>query len=320
VTLTDLFQLLADGLVLGTMYGLIAVGYTMVYGILQIINFAHGEIFMLGGFGALFVYVWVPGLREISLWAALPVMLLVAVLVSVSAAVAAERFAYRPLRSASRLAPLITAIGLSLFLQQFVFNFFTLPGKSPGVTAPVPFPQLPGGPLHLGGVTVSYASVLTVVVAAVAMVALSHLVRRTRTGRAMQATAQDPRTARLMGIDTDRVIVIAFVIGAVLAAVACLTQGLRLGTISYNMGFIAGLKGFTAAVLGGIGNIQGAMLGGVVLGIAESLASGLLPHLPALDTFGGSVWKDVWAFVILIVVLLIRPQGLLGERLATDRA
>ncbi|MDT7845598.1 branched-chain amino acid ABC transporter permease [Streptomyces justiciae] len=316
---TDFLQLLTDGLVLGSMYGLIAVGYTMVYGILQIINFAHGEIFMLGGFGALFVYAWVPALHETSLWVALPVMLVVAVLVSTTAAVAAERFAYRPLRGASRLAPLITAIGLSLFLQQVVFNFFTLPGSSVGVTAPVPFPQLPGRPLHLGGVTVSYAAILTVVVAAAAMTGLAYFVGRTRTGRAMQATAQDPKTARLMGIDTDRIIVVAFAIGAVLAAFACVTQGLRLGTISYNMGFIAGLKGFTAAVLGGIGNIHGAMLGGVVLGVAESLASGLLPHIPSLDTFGGSVWKDVWAFVILIVVLLVRPQGLLGERIA-DRA
>ncbi|MGW5640971.1 branched-chain amino acid ABC transporter permease [Streptomyces sp. NPDC003832] len=319
MTLTDFFQLLTDGLVLGSMYGLIAVGYTMVYGILQIINFAHGEIFMLGGFGALFIYAWVPALNEASLWAALPVMLVVAVLVSVSAAVAAERFAYRPLRGASRLAPLITAIGLSLFLQQVVFNFFTLPGGSMGITAPVPFPQLPGKPFEVGGVAVSYASVLTVLIAAAAMVGLAWFVGRTRTGRAMQATAQDPKTARLMGIDTDRIIVIAFALGAVLAAVACLTQGLRLGTISYNMGFIAGLKGFTAAVLGGIGNIPGAMLGGVVLGVAEALASGVLPHVPSLSTFGGSVWKDVWAFVILIVVLLVRPQGLLGERVA-DRA
>ncbi|MEV6196214.1 branched-chain amino acid ABC transporter permease [Streptomyces sp. NPDC051920] len=319
MTSTDLLQLLTDGLVLGSMYGLIAVGYTMVYGILQIINFAHGEIFMMGGFGALFVYAWVPALHEIPLWAALPVMLLVAVLVSVGAAVAAERLTYRPLRDAPRLAPLITAIGLSLFLQQFVFNFFTLPGTSMGVTAPVPFPQLGGGPVQLGGVSVSYAAVLTLVVAAGAMGSLTWFVGRTRTGRAMQATAQDPKTARLMGIDTDRVIVIAFALGAALAAVACLTQGLRLGTISYNMGFIAGLKGFTAAVLGGIGNIRGAMLGGIVLGVAESLASGVLPHLPSLQMFGGSVWKDVWAFVILIVVLLIRPQGLLGERIA-DRA
>ncbi|MFF2327970.1 MULTISPECIES: branched-chain amino acid ABC transporter permease [unclassified Streptomyces] len=319
MTLNDITQLLADGLVLGAMYGLIAVGYTMVYGILQLINFAHGEIFMLGGFGALFVYAWVPGLHTISLWAALPVMLLAAVLVSVTAAVAAERLTYRPLRRAPRLAPLITAIGLSLFLQQVVFNFFTLPGRNMGVTAPVTFPQLPGKPIHVAGISLQYAAVITLVVAAVAMTGLAYFVKRTRTGRAMQATSQDPDTARLMGIDTDRIIVIAFAIGAVLAAVACVAQGLRLGSISYNMGFIAGLKGFTAAVLGGIGNIHGAMLGGVVLGVAESVASGILPHIPAFHMFGGSVWKDVWAFVILIVVLLIRPQGLLGERIA-DRA
>ncbi|MEV5843805.1 branched-chain amino acid ABC transporter permease [Streptomyces sp. NPDC051985] len=319
MTGTELTQLLADGLVLGSMYGLIAVGYTMVYGILQIINFAHGEIYMLGGFGALFVYAWVPGLRAVPLWAALPVLLVVAVLVSVAAAVGAERFAYRPLRGAPRLAPLISAIGLSLFLQQVVFNFYTLPGGSTGVTAPVPFPQFEGKPFDLAGVQISAAGLLTLALAATGMVALTWFVRRTRTGRAMQATAQDPATARLMGIDTDRIIVIAFAIGAALAAVACVTQGLRLGTISYNMGFITGLKGFTAAVLGGIGNIQGAMAGGVVLGLAESLASGALPHIDALAMFSGSVWKDVWAFVILIVVLLIRPQGLFGERVA-DRA
>ncbi|MFG3288781.1 branched-chain amino acid ABC transporter permease [Streptomyces sp. NPDC048179] len=301
------------------MYGLIAVGYTMVYGILQIINFAHGEIYMLGGFGALFVYAWVPGLRAVPLWAALPVLLVVAVLVSVAAAVGAERFAYRPLRGSPRLAPLISAIGLSLFLQQVVFNFYTLPGGSTGVTAPVPFPQFEGRPFDLAGVQISAAGLLTLALAATGMVALTWFVRRTRTGRAMQATAQDPATARLMGIDTDRIIVIAFAIGAALAAVACVTQGLRLGTISYNMGFITGLKGFTAAVLGGIGNIRGAMAGGVVLGLAESLASGALPHIDALAMFSGSVWKDVWAFVILIVVLLIRPQGLFGERVA-DRA
>ncbi|MFF7334847.1 branched-chain amino acid ABC transporter permease [Streptomyces sp. NPDC090306] len=301
------------------MYGLMAVGYTMVYGILQIINFAHGEIYMLGGFGALFVYSWVPGLRDVPLWAALPVLLVAGVTVSVCAALAAERLAYRPLRHAPRLAPLISAIGLSLFLQQFVFNFFTLPGGSVGVTAPVPFPQFDTAPIGWGGVQVSAAGLLTLFLAAAAMFALTWFVGRTRTGRAMQATAQDPSTARLMGIDTDRIIVIAFAVGAALAALACVTQGLRLGTISYNMGFITGLKGFTAAVLGGIGNIRGAMAGGVVLGLAESLASGALPHIDAMSMFSGSVWKDVWAFVILIVVLLIRPQGLFGERVA-DRA
>lgn len=239
--------------------------------------------------------------------------------IAVVATLAAERFAYRPLGTAPRLAPLISAIGLSLFLQQVVFNFFTLPGGSMGVTAPVPFPQFEGKPLQFGGVHISWADLLTLALAEACMVGLAYFVPRTRTGRAMQATAQDPRTSQLMGIDTNRIIVIAFAIGAALAAIACVTQGLRLGTVSYNMGFITGLKGFTAAVLGGIGNINGAMAGGVVLGLAESLASGALPHIEVMAMFSGSVWKDVWAFVILIVVLLIRPQGLFGERVA-DRA
>jgi branched-chain amino acid transport system permease protein len=322
VTTTVFLQLVTNGIVQGAMYGLIAVGYTMVYGIIQLINFAHGEIFMLGGFGALAVYLWIPPVQHLPLLAALPIMLIGGMVLSVIVAVAAERFAYRPLRTAPRLAPLITAIGLSILLQQLVFLWFPQPGGGGsvhfGVTAPLQFPTFGGQPFNLGGVLLQRADLLTVIVAVVCMAFLAYFVARTRTGRAMQATAQDPDTARLMGINTDKVIVVAFALGALFAAVAAITQGLRFGQVSYDMGFSAGLKAFTAAVLGGIGNVYGAMVGGVVLGVAEQLSTGILAHYHATQQWG-TAWQDVWAFVLLIIVLLIRPQGLLGERVA-DRA
>ncbi len=302
-------QQLANGVVLGATYGLIALGYTMVYGIIQLINFAHGEIFMIGAFGSYATYRYVlPDSTPVGV--ALPLMLLGGMVASVAIAVTIERLAYRPLRHAPRLAPLITAIGISIFLQELVRLYF------PGAKSKIAFPQLIGGdPLPLGfGATISRAKAVVVVVAIVCMIALATFIRRSRTGRAMQATAQDPDTARLMGINTDRIIVTAFVLGASLAAVAGLAQGLYLGQIDFRMGFLAGLKAFTAAVLGGIGNIQGAVLGGFVLGLVETFAVQYVP-----GQFGGGAWKDVWAFIVLILVLVFRPQGLLGERVA-DRA
>ncbi|MCA1711213.1 MAG: branched-chain amino acid ABC transporter permease [Actinobacteria bacterium] len=276
----DLFlQQLVNGLVLGATYGLIALGYTMVYGIVQLINFAHGEIFMLGGFGALTTYLALPSGTPAGL--ALPLMLLGGMAVSITAGVLMERFAYRPLRGAPRLAPLITALGVSIGLQELVRNFY------PRAKSARNFPQL----------------------AVIGMVALSAFVRRSRTGRAMQATAQDPDTARLMGIDTDRIIVTAFVLGAALAAVAGVAQGLRFGQVDFRMGFLTGIKAFTAAVLGGIGNISGAVLGGFTLGLVEVMATQYAP-----EPFAGGAWKDAWAFVVLIIVLVFRPTGLLGER------
>jgi branched-chain amino acid transport system permease protein len=304
-------QQLANGLFIGSMYGLIAIGYTMVYGIVQLINFAHGEIYMTGAFGALAVYTNLPD--GMSIWAALPLMLAGGAIVSVLIAVGAERLAYRPLRHAPRLAPLITAIGLSLALQQAVFLWY------PNATSGKSFPQLPGGPFHVGSVDIQSGDIFLVVAAVVCMSALAAFVRTSRTGRAMQATAQDPDTAQLMGIDTNRIIVIAFAIGGFFAAVAGLASGLKYGQIKYDIGFQAGLKAFTAAVLGGIGNIYGAMLGGLVLGIAESCASAYISNIPGMEQLGGGSWNTVWAFVLLIVVLLVRPQGLLGERVA-DRA
>jgi branched-chain amino acid transport system permease protein len=299
-------QQLVNGLVLGATYGLVALGYTMVYGIVQLINFAHGEIFMLGGFGALTVFLALPSGTPIGV--ALPLMLLGGMVVSITVAVLMERFAYRPLRGAPRLAPLITALGVSIGLQELVRNFY------PEASQPRNFPQLvdPTYQFSLGGnVSISAPNLLTVVVAIVGMVALSRFVRSSRTGRAMQATAQDPDTARLMGIDTDRIIVTAFVLGAALAAVAGVAQGLRFGQVDFRMGFLTGIKAFTAAVLGGIGNISGAVLGGFTLGLVEVMATQYAP-----DPFSGGAWKDAWAFVVLIVVLVFRPTGLLGERVA----
>ncbi|WP_043675152.1 branched-chain amino acid ABC transporter permease [Streptomyces xylophagus] len=304
-------QQLANGLLLGSMYGLIAIGYTMVYGIVQLINFAHGEIFMTGAFGALTVYAYILP-DGTSMVVAVPLMLIGGGIVSVVVAVGAERFAYRPLRQAPRLAPLITAIGLSLSLQELVRNFY------PGADKARSFPSLDGNH-DIGSVTISDADIFLVIAAIICMSGLAWFVRKSRTGRAMQATAQDPDTAQLMGIDTNRIIVIAFAIGGFFAAVAAVSYGLKYGNIDYRMGFLMGLKAFTAAVMGGIGNIYGAMLGGVVLGVAETLASAYISKIPGMEQLGGSSWANVWAFCLLILVLLFRPQGLLGERVA-DRA
>jgi branched-chain amino acid transport system permease protein len=307
----ELPQQLANGLILGAMYGLIAIGYTMVYGIVQLINFAHGEIFMVGGFGALTVYTALPS--SLGLLTAIPLMILGGVIVSVLVATAAERFAYRPLRTAPRLAPLITAIGLSLALQQAVWMWY------PDAKKDVPFPRFDGDAISVLGAHIQRGDLFVIIAAPLCMLALGFFVNKTRAGRGMQATAQDPDTAKLMGVNTDRIIVMAFAIGAAFAAVAAVAYGLKNGQIGFRMGFLMGLKAFTAAVLGGIGNIYGAMLGGIVLGVAESLATGYISEIPGMELFGGGGWKDVWAFALLIIVLLVRPQGLLGERVA-DRA
>jgi branched-chain amino acid transport system permease protein len=317
-------QQLVNGVVLGAVYGLIALGYTMVYGIIQLINFAHGEVYMIGAFGGLAFYTKVlpKGLPTPLL---LLLVLLAAVATSVATAVIMERFAYRPLRNAPRLAPLITAIGVSLVLQELIRLYYF----GGGAKSERPFPELISGKsiyfggtttkvagrtVHDGGVHVSPVEMFVVVAAVVLMLALSAFVRKSRTGKAMQATAQDRDTAQLMGIDTNRIIVIAFVLGAALAGTAGVMQGLQVGTIGFKMGFTAGIKAFTAAVLGGIGNIAGAVLGGFLIGMVEVMATQYFP-----GAFGGGAWKDAWAFVVLIVVLVFRPAGLLGERV-TSRA
>ncbi|WP_330295840.1 branched-chain amino acid ABC transporter permease [Streptomyces sp. NBC_00503] len=307
----ELPQQLVNGLLLGSMYGLVAIGYTMVYGIVQLINFAHGEIFMTGGFGALTVWLMLPG--GTTMWIALPLMLIGAVIVATLIAVGAERFAYRPLRTAPRLAPLITAIGLSLALQQAVWAWY------PDAKSSVVFPQIPGGPFNIGSVTIQTGDVFLLLAAPVSMAFLGFFVKKTRTGRGMQATSQDPDTAKLMGINTDRIITVAFALGAVFAAVGAVAYGLKYGEVNFKMGFLLGLKAFTAAVLGGIGNIYGAMIGGLVLGLAETLTTAYVADIPGFQQLGGQSWGNTWAFVLLILVLLFRPQGLLGERVA-DRA
>jgi branched-chain amino acid transport system permease protein len=307
--MSDVLQQLVNGLTLGSLYALIAVGYTVVYGIVQLINFAHGEVFMIGAFGAL--ATWSALFQgTLALWV-LPIMMIGAIVASVAVAVIMERFAYRPLRNAPRLAPLITAIGVSVFLQEAVRLFY------PGAKSKLPFPPIEvvtGPALQIGGLTIQRAAIFTVGALVICAALLWYFVNRTRLGRGMQAVSQDPDTARLMGINVDRIIVVAFVLGAVLAAVAGVAQGLQNQNIDFRIGFLAGLKAFTAAVLGGIGNIQGAVLGGLVLGVVEAFATQFIP-----GQFGGSAWKDVWAFVLLIVVLVFRPQGLLGARVV-DRA
>jgi len=307
--MTDVLQQLVNGLTLGSLYALIAVGYTVVYGIVQLINFAHGEVFMIGAFGAL--ATWSALFQgTLALWV-LPIMMIGAIIASVGVAVIMERFAYRPLRNAPRLAPLITAIGVSVFLQEAVRLFY------PGAKSKLPFPPIEvvtGPALQIGGLTIQRAAIFTVGALVICAALLWYFVNRTRLGRGMQAVSQDPDTARLMGINVDRIIVVAFILGAVLAAVAGVAQGLQNQNIDFRIGFLAGLKAFTAAVLGGIGNIQGAVLGGLVLGVVEAFATQFIP-----GQFGGSAWKDVWAFVLLIVVLVFRPQGLLGARVV-DRA
>ncbi|MFZ0530528.1 MAG: branched-chain amino acid ABC transporter permease [Propionicimonas sp.] len=314
----DLFlQQLINGLSLGSLYALIAVGYTVVYGIVQLINFAHGEIFMVGAFGAYATWVVLGSPTDWSVSASvfvlLPLMLLGGIIVSISVALLTERFAYRPLRNAPRLAPLISAIGVSVFLQEFVRLFFgQIPGM-PDAKSAIPFPAIPGisgESIHLGGVTIQMTAVFTIVALGVCTIFLWYFVNRTKTGRAMVATSQDPDTARLMGINVNQVIMAAFAVGAALAAIAGVAHGLRYGNIDFRMGFMAGLKAFTAAVLGGIGNIYGAVVGGLVLGVVESLAATYL---------GTTAWKDVWAFILLILVLVFRPQGILGAKVV-DRA
>jgi branched-chain amino acid transport system permease protein len=304
-------QQIVNGLVLGSMYALIALGYTMVYGVLNLINFAHGEVLMIGAMAGLTILKMVnnaaPGLPGIvklliAIAGAIPVCVLVNILI--------ERIAYRRLRNAPRLAPLITAIGVSILLQTIAMMVW---GRNP-----LPFPQvMPSESLNLMGALITPTQVMLLVLAAVCMIALVLLVEKTKMGRAMRATAENPRIAGLMGVDANRVIVFTFAIGATLAAVAGVMWGANYSSAQFAMGFVPGLKAFSAAVLGGIGNIYGAMLGGILLGLIESLGAGYIGDLTG--GFLGSNYQDIFAFIVLIIVLTLRPSGLMGERVA-DRA
>jgi branched-chain amino acid transport system permease protein len=301
-----LLQQLINGIVLGSVYALVALGYTMVYGILGLINFAHGEVVMVGAMVTLAVIKLLAG-------SGLPlaVQLLIALGVAIPACMALgatiERVAYRPLRNAPRLAPLITAIGVSIVLQYLVVLIW---GRGYH-----PYPELlPTTPIDIAGARISPAQIIIVVFSALMMGALLWLVHHTRLGRAMRATAENPAVARLMGVNVNHVITMTFVIGSGLGAIAGILVSVNYSVAHYQMGFMLGLKAFTAAVLGGIGNLAGAMVGGLLLGLIEALGSGYVGDLTG-GVFGSN-YRDVFAFIVLIVVLIFRPSGLLGERVA----
>ncbi|MFZ2737610.1 MAG: branched-chain amino acid ABC transporter permease [Burkholderiaceae bacterium] len=308
----DIFlQQIINGLVLGSMYALVALGYTMVYGIINLINFAHGEVLMVA---ALTSWSVIGLMQEAMPATAGYVILLVALLISCVVAGALnfgiEKLAYRPLRNAPKLAPLITAIGLSILLQTLAMIIWKPNYK--------PYPSLlPSTPIDIAGAVISPTQLLILGMTAVALALLMWLVNATRLGRAMRATAENPRVAALMGVKPDLVISATFIIGAVLAAIAGVMWAANYGTVQHSMGFLPGLKAFTAAVFGGIGNLGGAVLGGILLGLIESIGAGYIGVL----TGGvlGSHYSDIFAFIVLIVILTLRPSGLLGERVA-DRA
>jgi branched-chain amino acid transport system permease protein len=292
-----LLQQIINGLVLGSMYALIALGYTMVYGIINLINFAHGEVLMVGALTSWTVIGWMrdamPGAPG---WLVLLLALIIACVVAATLNFVIEKVAYRPLRNSPKLAPLITAIGMSILLQTVAMIIWRPTNKA--------YPTLlPDTPIQ--------------VVTAFSLLVLTWLVNYTKLGRAMRATAENPRVAALMGIRPDMVISATFIIGAVLAAIAGVMYASNYGIAQHAMGFIPGLKAFTAAVFGGIGNLAGAVVGGLLLGIIEAVGAGYLS-----DVTGGilgSQHSDIFAFIILIITLTIRPSGLLGERVA-DRA
>ena len=291
------------------MYALVALGYTMVYGIINLINFAHGEVLMVG---ALVSWTVVTGLEHSGLpgWLQLLISLGAAIVVCVLLNVLIEKLAYRPLRNAPRLAPLITAMGMSLLLQTLAMIIWKPDYK--------PYPILLNDePYEFMGATITLVQILILVVTALTLAGLMALIHGTRLGRAMRATAENPRVAQLMGVQPDRVISATFAIGAALAALAGVMWAANYGSVQHTMGFLPGLKAFTAAVFGGIGNLGGAMLGGLLLGVIESFGAGYIGDL----TGGvlGSNYQDIFAFTVLILVLTLRPQGLLGERVA-DRA
>ncbi len=306
----DIFiQQLINGLVLGSMYALVALGYTMVYGIINLINFAHGEVLMVG---ALVSWTVVTLLADSGLpgWVLLSISLVAAMLVCMGLNFAIEKLAYRPLRNAPRLAPLITAMGMSLLLQTLAMILWKPDYK--------PYPiLLPDEPYEFMGATINLVQILILVVTALTLAGLMALIHGTQLGRAMRATAENPRVAQLMGVRPDRVISATFIIGAALAALAGVMWAANYGSVQHTMGFLPGLKAFTAAVFGGIGNLGGAMVGGILLGVIEAMGAGYIGDL----TGGvlGSHYQDIFAFTVLILVLTLRPQGLLGERVA-DRA
>lgn len=294
-------QVIWDGLFVGSFYALIALGYSMVYGIIKLLNFAHGDIYMLGafiGFAALTSLGGIPASLSI---VALLVVMLLSMLLTGTAGVIIERLAYRPLRGAPRLAVLITAVGVSFSLE---YGVSAIAGPNPRA-----FPiRLEGHVFNLLGARISLPQIILMLIAAMLMILLNFYIQKTSTGRAMRSIAQDRNASLLMGINVNSVITRTFFIGSALAGAAGVMAGAYYGKIDFLMGFIIGLKAFTAAVIGGIGNIKGAMLGGLVLGFVEAFGA---------EWFGGQ-WRDVFAFAVLILFLTLRPTGILGERV-TER-
>ena len=297
-------QQVANALTLGAIYALIALGYTMVYGIIELINFAHGDVFMIGAFVAMFLTTNVLGIHgsindPIRLTVTLVIVFAVTMTATSILGVAIERLAYRPLRHAPRLAPLITAIGVSFILQNVALFLFG--------PASVNTPQLinPGLHLDLLGASVAYVNIFIFVLAIVLMFALNLFVGRTRLGRAMRSTAQDPQASQLMGVDLNQTIAVTFLIGSALAGAAGVIQGIYLGSAKWDFGFNGGLKAFTAAVLGGIGNTTGAALGGFIIGFLEVAAA----------SKGYGRWSEAIVFSVLIAVLIFRPAGLFGQQI-----
>jgi branched-chain amino acid transport system permease protein len=313
--LDTLIQQLINGVMLGSIYALIALGYTMVYGILRIINFAHGDILMVGALTTLSAsnalnttFPHMPQLLQLG------VALMIAMAVCALLAMAVERFAYRRLRNAPRLAPLISGIGVSVLLQTVAMIIWTRnPLMFPQILPMAPIAVTSGSEAHPPAI-VTVTGIVTVVLALAVMTGLWLLVEYTRLGRGMRAVAENPRVATLMGVNPNAIITLTFAIGGVFAALAGVMMASNYGNASFSMGFLPGIKAFTAAVLGGIGNIRGAMIGGILLGIIEALGAGYLGEL----THGvfGSNYQDVFAFMVLILVLVFRPAGLLGERVA----
>ena len=304
-------QQIINGLVLGSMYALVALGYTMVYGIIGLINFAHGEVLMVGALTSWsIIRLMQDAMPGTPGYVILFVALVIACVVAATLNFVIEKVAYRPLRNSPRLAPLITAIGMSILLQTLAMIIWKPNYK--------PYPTLlPRTPFEIDGAVITPTQVLILAMTAVSLAILTWLVNYTKLGRAMRATAENPRVAALMGVKPDVVISATFVIGAVLAAVAGVMWASNYGTVQHTMGFLPGLKAFTAAVFGGIGNLGGAVVGGILLGLIESLGAGYIGTL----TGGvlGSHYSDIFAFIVLIAVLTLKPSGLLGERVA-DRA
>ena len=319
-------ELTITGLAFGAIYALIALGYTMVYGVLQLINFAHSEVFMYGTFATLWMTVALTGEGDVGFAKAVPILraaLLAAMAVSATVALILEKFAYRPLlkRNAPRLVALISAIGASFVLAELMGLRDRVVGwvglkddlsqyvSGARINRSMPSLFEPQSLFSVGSYRVTTIDVLVIVAAVLMMVALDQFVRRSRLGRGIRATAQDPETAALMGVNSTRAVQMTFLLGGIMAGAAAFLYMLKIETTRYDVGFLLGVKAFTAAVLGGIGNLRGALVGGLVLGIVENWGSALF----------GSEWRDVVAFVLLVVILLFRPTGILGESLGKAR-